>query len=81
MGTPAFVINQVVPQQEKTRPLEKQGAAIDLGLAKDFDSNKILKIWELTKAQLENMSAKAKELVDGQGIVRVADEVIELVSN
>jgi UDP-2,4-diacetamido-2,4,6-trideoxy-beta-L-altropyranose hydrolase len=81
VGTPAFVISQVMAQQEKTRPLEKRGTAIDLGLAKDFDSNKISKIWELTKAQLENMSAKAKELVDGQGIVRVADEVIALVSN
>ena len=81
VGTPAFVISQVMAQQEKTRPLEKRGTAIDLGLAKDFDSDKILKIWELTKAQLESMSAKAKELVDGQGIVRVADEVIALLSN
>jgi len=81
VGTPAFVISQVIAQQEKTRPLEKRGTAIDLGLAKDFDSDKISRIWELTKAQLENMSAKAKELVDGQGIVRVADEVIALLSS
>jgi UDP-2,4-diacetamido-2,4,6-trideoxy-beta-L-altropyranose hydrolase len=81
IGTPAFVISQVMAQQEKTRPLEKRGTAIDLGLAKDFDSDKISIVWKLTKAQLESMSAKAKELVDGQGIVRVADEVIALLSN
>jgi UDP-2,4-diacetamido-2,4,6-trideoxy-beta-L-altropyranose hydrolase len=81
VGTPAFVISQVMAQQEKTRPLEKRGTAIDLGLAKDFDAKKISRIWELTKTQLENMSARAKELVDGQGIVRVADEVIALLSN
>lgn len=81
VGTPAFVISQVMAQQEKTRPLEKRGTAIDLGLAKDFDSDKISIIWELTKDQLESMSAKAKELVDGKGIVRVADEVISLLSN
>ncbi len=81
VGTPAFVINQVIAQQKKTRPLEKQGAAIDLGLAKDFDPDKISRIWELTQTQLESMSGKARELVDGKGIVRVADEIFALVSN
>jgi UDP-2,4-diacetamido-2,4,6-trideoxy-beta-L-altropyranose hydrolase len=81
VGTPAFVISQVIAQQEKTLPLAKQGVAIDLGLAKDFDPNKISKVWELTKVQLENMSAKARELVDGKGIVRVADEISALISD
>jgi len=81
VGTPAFVINQVVPQQEKSRPLEKRGAAIDLGLAKDFDPQKISRIWELTQDQLETMSRKGKELVDGKGIYRVADEISALISN
>jgi UDP-2,4-diacetamido-2,4,6-trideoxy-beta-L-altropyranose hydrolase len=81
VGTPAFVISQVIAQQEKTLPLAKQGTAVDLGLAKDFDPNKISKIWELTKVQLECMSKKAKTLVDGKGIERVANEVIELVSD
>jgi UDP-2,4-diacetamido-2,4,6-trideoxy-beta-L-altropyranose hydrolase len=81
VGTPAFVISQVMAQQEKTLPLAKQGAAIDLGLAKDFDPDKISRVWELTKVQLESMSAKAKELVDGEGIVRVADEISALISD
>jgi UDP-2,4-diacetamido-2,4,6-trideoxy-beta-L-altropyranose hydrolase len=81
VGTPAFVTSQVIAQQKKTRPLEKLGAAIDLGLAKDFDPNKISRIWELTKNQLESRSLKGKELLDGKGIVRVADEIIELLSN
>ncbi len=81
VGTPAFVISQVIAQQEKARPLEKLGAAIDLGLAKDFDPNKISPIWELNKSQLKRMSLKGKGLVDGKGITRVADEIIELLSN
>lgn len=81
VGTPAFVINQVIPQQEKTQPLEKRGAAVDLGLAKDFDSKKIAQIFELTQSQLEKMSLKGKEVLDGKGIYRVADEISALVSN
>ena len=81
VGTPAFVINQVAAQQENSRPLEKLGAAIDLGLAKDFDPQKISRIWELAQDQLETMSRKGKELVDGKGIYRVADEIIALISN
>ncbi len=81
VGTPAFVISQVLAQQEKSRPLDKQGAAVDLGLAKDFDPQKISRIWELTQDQLETMSLKGKQLVDGKGIYRVADEISALISN
>jgi len=81
VGTPAFVISQVIAQQEKTRPLEKLGAAIDLGLAKDFDPNKISRIWDMTQDQLESMGRNGKKLIDGKGIVRVADEIIELLSH
>jgi len=81
VGTPAFVINQVVPQQEKCRPLEKLGAAVDLGLAKDFDPKKISHILDVTQDQLETMSRKGKELVDGKGIYRVADEISTLISS
>ncbi len=81
VGTPAFVISQVEHQLEKTRPLEKLGAAVDLGLAKDFDPKKISQIWNRTQDQLERMSVKGKELVDGKGIVRVADEISALISH
>jgi len=81
VGTPAFVISQVSAQQEKTRPLDEKGVAVDLGLATGFDPDKISRIWGLTKDQLENMSAKAKELVDGKGIIRVADEISALISD
>lgn len=81
VGTPALVISQVLAQQEKTRPLDKQGAALDLGLAKDFDPKKIARIWDMTQDQLETMSLKGKQLVDGKGIYRVADEISALLSN
>jgi len=75
VGTPAFVINQVPHQREKTRPIERLGAALDLGLPEDFDPKLISGIVEISKNQLENMSRKGKALVDGKGIVRVADAI------
>jgi UDP-2,4-diacetamido-2,4,6-trideoxy-beta-L-altropyranose hydrolase len=80
VGTPAFVINQVPHQQEKTQPIERLKAAIDLGLPEDFDPQKISRILDISKSQLESMSRKGKELVDGKGIVRVADEIQSLIT-
>jgi UDP-2,4-diacetamido-2,4,6-trideoxy-beta-L-altropyranose hydrolase len=79
VGTPAFVINQVPHQREKTRPIEQLGAAIDLGLPEDFDPKIISGIIDTSKNQLESMSRKGKELVDGRGIYRVADEIQSLI--
>lgn len=81
VGTPAFVISQVPHQQDKTLPIETSGAAMNLGLAGDFDPEKILASLAISKNQLESMSRKGKELVDGQGIYRVADEIETMISN
>jgi UDP-2,4-diacetamido-2,4,6-trideoxy-beta-L-altropyranose hydrolase len=75
VGTPAFVINQVTHQQAKTRPIERLGAVMDLGLPEDFDPKIIADILEISKNQLESMSRKGKTLVDGKGIYRVADAI------
>lgn len=75
VGAPAFVINQVVHQQEKTQPIAQEGAVIDLGLPEDFNPIRVLEVLKSSKHQLENMSHKAKELVDGKGIYRVADAI------
>lgn len=75
VGTPAFVINQVSHQREKSLPLDRLGAAVDLGLPEDFDPNIILETLEVSRTQLESMSRRGKELVDGQGIYRVADAI------
>ncbi len=80
VGTPAFVISQVPHQQDKTLPIETSGAAVNLGLAGDFDSDKILASVAISKNQLESMSRKGKELVDGRGIYRVADAIQTLIS-
>jgi len=81
VGTPAFVINQVIAQQEKSLPLDQLGVAVNLGLAENFDPQNISRIWDTTQDQLETMSRKSKELVDGKGICRVADEISMLTSN
>ena len=80
VGTPPFVISQVPHQQEKTRPIAKSGAAVNLGLAQDFDPRKILQTLEIPQNQLMDMSRKGKELVDGHGIYRVADAMQSLIA-
>lgn len=75
VGTPAFVINQVTHQQEKTRPIEQLGAVVGLGLPEDFAPKTIAGILEISKSRLESMSYKGKTLVDGKGIYRVADAI------
>ena len=79
VGTPPFVISQVPHQQEKARPIARAGATVDLGLPEDFDPQQILRILDISKIQLENMSREAKALVDGKGIYRVADEIQKLI--
>lgn len=81
VGTPAFVINQVAHQQEKTKPIERCGAAMDLGLPEEFDPQKISEILDISKNELESMSRKGKELVDGNGIHRVADEIQSAIAD
>lgn len=81
VGSPAFVISQVPHQREKTRPIARLGAAVDLGLPEDFDPMQISGILDAANNQLESMSRKSKELVDGQGIYRVADEILALTAD
>ena len=76
---PAFVVNQVPHQREKTLPVARLGAAVDLGLPEDFDPKKIIEALNTSIHQLETMSRKGKTLVDGRGIYRVAEEIQSLL--
>jgi len=78
VGTPAFTINQVNHQQIKALFIEKSGAAINLGLGRQYDIETLEKAISLKKPALESMSLKGKNLIDGQGLFRVTEAMINL---
>ena len=81
VGTPAFIINQVNHQQTKALFIEKSGAAINLGIGREYDIRKLEKAISLKKSELESMSLKGKNLIDGQGISRVTEAIVNLAKS
>jgi spore coat polysaccharide biosynthesis predicted glycosyltransferase SpsG len=79
VGTPALVINQVEHQQTKARFVEKSGAAINLGMGIQHDVEKLRGALNLKKHELELMSLKAKQLIDGRGLYRIIDAMNKLI--
>ena len=75
VGTPAFVINQVSHQAEKADRAEKQGAAINLGMAKSWNEHRLPEILKSSPEILEKMSQAGKSLIDGKGLKRVVDTI------
>ena len=80
VGTPAFVSNQVSHQVEKAGRAEKQGAAMNLGMAESWNESRLPEILESRPETLEKMSLAGKNLIDGKGLKRVAD-AIELLTS
>jgi spore coat polysaccharide biosynthesis predicted glycosyltransferase SpsG len=79
VGTPAFVINQVEQQQTKARFIEESGAAINLGMGNQYDVEKLREALNLKKNELELLSLKAKQLIDGRGLFRIIDAINKLI--
>ena len=79
VGTPAFVINQVTHQADKANRAEKQGAAINLGMAESWDENRLPEILQSSPKILEKMSQAGKSMIDGKGLKRVVDAIEELL--
>ena len=75
VGTPAFVINQVAHQSEKADRAEKQGAAMNLGMAESWNENRLPEILQSSPDILGKMSQAGKSLIDGKGLHRVADAI------
>jgi spore coat polysaccharide biosynthesis predicted glycosyltransferase SpsG len=78
VGTPAFVINHVQHQAEKANIAEKQGAALNLGMADSWDHNRLPEILQSGPKILEKMSQSGKNMVDGKGLKRIVDAIEEL---
>lgn len=81
VGTPAFVINQVSHQATKTVRAEKQGAAINLGMADSWNENLLPEILQSSPETLEQMSRAGKKSIDGKGLQRVVDAIEELLNH
>ena len=75
VGTPAFVINQVAHQSEKADRAEKQGAAMNLGVAESWNENRLPEILKSSPDTLEKMSQAGKSLIVGKGLQRVAGAI------
>jgi spore coat polysaccharide biosynthesis predicted glycosyltransferase SpsG len=75
VGTPAFVINQVSHQAEKAGCAEKQGAAMNLGMAESWNENRLPEILKSSPEILERMSQAGKSLIDGKGLQRVTEAI------
>ena len=74
-GTPPIVLNQVPHQEKKAKYFEKLGAAINLGLAGNWDTRLVGETLAFKKEQLETMSRIGRSLIDGKGIHRVLEEI------
>lgn len=75
MGLPTLVIEQVDNQSENARQLEQYGVAIRLGRSSEVQSDHILASINTLLANPERLrekSARALDLVDGQGACRLA---------
>lgn len=79
-GTPPIVLNQVPHQEKKAKYFENLGAAVNLGLAGNWDTQLVGKTLAFNKEQLETMSQIGKSLIDGKGIYRVAEEIRKLLA-
>ena len=79
VGTPTFVINQVQHQADKANRAEKQGAALNLGMADSWAENRLPKILQSNPKSLEKMSQAGKSMIDGKGLKRIVDAIEELL--
>ena len=79
VGTPAFVINQVQHQADKANRAEKQGAALNLGMADSWAKNRLPEILQSSPTILEKTSQAGKSMIDGKGLKRIVDAIEELL--
>jgi spore coat polysaccharide biosynthesis predicted glycosyltransferase SpsG len=78
VGTPAITISQVPHQDKNAQDIERHGAIINLGLGKIFDPTRLLTSLQIPETKLQKMSLAGKNLIDGQGIHRVASAILSL---
>ncbi|MBC8283116.1 MAG: hypothetical protein H8E32_04825 [Nitrospinae bacterium] len=78
VGTPAFVISQVAHQEVKAKAAEKTGAAINLGQASSWSTNRLDEIFKIDEQTLQGMSVAGKQCIDGKGLKRVVEAILSI---
>jgi spore coat polysaccharide biosynthesis predicted glycosyltransferase SpsG len=84
VGTPAIVISQARHQLKTSDALKKKKLALCLGLGYFVNQEKIkLAFLKLLKSKnlRENLSKRGKKQVDGLGVNRVANMLLQEVKN
>jgi len=81
-GVPPLLVN-LSPDHERTSvELERRGCAINLGLWNEFDPAALRDrvAWLVARpSELERMGKIGRGLVDGRGVLRVADRIMEAI--
>lgn len=79
LGVPALIVAVADNQFDNMRRLDSLGVAIGLGASADVSTAGLARAIEAllaAPARVKEMSAKALTMVDGEGVVRVADEMM-----
>jgi UDP-2,4-diacetamido-2,4,6-trideoxy-beta-L-altropyranose hydrolase len=78
-GVPGIVINQLRHQEMYTRPIGRMGGCIDLGFHRDISDEAICRSFERLMQDVNirrTVACRGLEIVDGQGLKRVADIIV-----
>ncbi len=80
LGTPAFVVAQAAHQVETARKLEKLGATRLLGRAGDWSPEAIYQVLHTPSDALIRQSLNGRKLIDGRGLERIVQALLEVHS-
>ena len=79
LGLPSIVSISAKNQKKLTEAVAKNGCSVNLGWAKELSSEDYVKAIEsLDNLSLTRMSQKCMQLVDGNGVNRVINEIFKI---
>ena len=79
-GVPGIVVNQLLHQTETSQKVMDYDATLDLGYYKYVSEQNLLNQFDnlmLNKSSRKKMSEKGKSLVDGKGLYRVSEIIVD----
>ncbi len=82
-GVPGIVITQLIHQEISANRIAEFGATINLGMYNRVNPRQILEAFHMlleNKEMRENLCKKGRELVDGQGLLRVSKVIAERIT-
>ena len=79
VGTPALVVPQVAHQEDKARLMEKRGAARLLGPPAIIKKEVLEEAVKTSPESLQAMSHTGRKIVDGCGLKRITQSILNLI--